>query len=112
MAAYNNVVKPAIHPEDVLEGLNMMVMGKAPHKALQKAKRDLRCRMRKQLDMNIHSWWAHVQRIVTRDLLNLPPVFENNTTIAADELVNILLYSILQSWVWEMDKFDLDPSLS
>ena len=111
-AAAAGAAEPDLHVEDVLAGLNMMVTAKAPHKALQKAKRDVRRRMRKPAEMTIRDWWAHIQRIVTRDLLNLPPDFEGNVSIQADELMDILLYSIPQSWVREMDKFDLDPFAS
>ena len=108
-AAYNGVPVPDYNGDDCVMGLNAMVLMKSPHQVLQKAKRDVRRKMRKPSHMTVRVWWAHIQRIVNQDIKNLPPDYENNVTINDDELVDVLLYSIPQSWSREMDKFGIDP---
>ena len=81
----------------------------APHKALEKVKRYLRRECRKPHDLSIREWFVAFQATNTQELKHLPPLFDRTQCLSDDEAIDIVLYSIPNSWENEMARQGFDP---
>jgi len=80
-----------------------------PKKILQRAKRYMRREARKPIDMSVKSYMMHLQRINNEELPMLPPKFDTSQCLAADEMIDVLLFGTPKSWQREMDRQGFDP---
>jgi hypothetical protein len=95
----------------VEQALNHMVTSLLPNKILQRVKRYLRREARKPADMNVKTYYMHVNRINSEEIPECPPNFNQSQCLADDEIVDILLYGTPKSWQRDMDKQGFDPLL-
>ncbi len=58
--------------------------------------------------MTIRTFYQHLNRINGTELLFLPP-FNNNQRLGNDEIIDILLHAVPNSWEREMDLQGFDP---
>jgi hypothetical protein len=80
-----------------------------PHKALQWVERYLRCHCCKPVDMTVREYFNNLQRINTEKIPFLPPFGGDHQCLRDDEIVEIIVYGIPNSWKHEMTKQDFDP---
>ena len=109
LTAYNGVAKPDKNDDDVQSGIDAMVIYMCPYKALPRIRRWLRRSCRKSVGMTIREFYTHLMRINSDELPNLPPGFNANQSLASDEIVDIVLYAIPNSWKKELDRQGKDP---
>ena len=109
-AARNAVNQPEITGDIVDEALKEVVTMICPYKAYQRVKRWIRRRVRKATDMSIRDFYNHLLRINNQEIPAMPPNFSHDQSLPEDEIIDILLYAIPNSWKKEMDKqgFDID----
>ena len=108
-AARDNVPYPALELVDIEYAIRAVVVYMCPYKTLPRVKRWMRRKCRKSQDMTIRKFYNHFSRINDEELPNLPPDFSQDQSLSADELLDILLYAIPNSWKKEMDKQGVDP---
>ena len=108
-AARDNVAQPALELVDIVFAIQAVVTYMCPYKALPRVKRWMRRRCRKGADMPIRAFYNHFSRINDEELPNMPPNFTEDQSLTSDEVVDILLYAIPNSWKKEMDKQGYDP---
>ena len=80
-----------------------------PHKALQRVKRYLRRHCRKPVDMSVREYFNALQRINTEEIPFLPPFGGAHQRLGDDEIIEIIVYGIPNSWKNEMTKQGFDP---
>jgi hypothetical protein len=100
--------KHYLTPDIVVQARRHVVEGLVPKKALATAKRQMRRHMRKGADMKIRAFYQHLMRINGTELPLLPP-FANDQSLGADEIIDILLHAVPNSWEREMDLQGFDP---
>ena len=93
----------------VEQALNHMMTTLLPNKILQRVKRYLRREARKPYDMDVKTYYMHIQRINGEEIPHLPPNFEKDQSLGKDEIVDILLFGTPKSWQKEMDRQGFDP---
>ncbi len=102
------VVEPADHDDFITAGLYAILTYIAPHKALAKQKRWMRCNCRKPANMSVREYTNNLRRINEREMCKLPP-FGANQILTGDELNDIVLHGVPRSWPREMEKQGFDP---
>ncbi len=107
--AYDEVDKPEKNDDDVQNGVDNVVIYMSPYKALPRIKRWLRRECRKPADMTIREFHTHISRVNNEEIPHLPPGFSEEQKLAADEMVDIILYAIPNSWKKELDRQGKDP---
>ena len=107
-AAWDGVAEPAFDNSDVVAGINALIEGACPYKALEKQKRFMRRKMRKPAGMTTRTYVNHIMHINIEELPLLPP-FNPGQNLAADEIVDIVTFGIPKSWMKKMDEHDFDP---
>ena len=91
--------------------LHAVLLDAFPYKVLQKQKRYMRRNMRKPSNMKVRTYAAHLTKINREELPELPPFQGNAQSMSQDEMVEIILNGIPNSWVKEMDKQNFDPEV-
>ena len=107
-AARNNVDQPRLTVAMVEAGLKKIIEDAAPYRVLSQVKRFLRRLCRKPADMKIKEFVNHFTRINQEELPRLPP-FQENQSLAMDEVLEIMQYAIPNSWNKEMRRQGFDP---
>jgi hypothetical protein len=69
----------------------------------------MRRKMRKPADMTTRAYVNHIHRINYEELPHLPPFEADGNRIADDELLDIVMFGIPNSWIKEMDRQNFDP---
>ena len=108
-AARDAVDEPDPTNEMVEEGMKAVIVQACPYKALARTKRWLRRKCRKPVDMSIRVFYMHLQRINTDEIPLLPPNFNSHQSIDDDEMVDVILYAIPNSWKKMIDIQGKDP---
>jgi hypothetical protein len=108
-AAYDAVAMPAIHLDDVTEGMRELMNYIVPFKGLQRQKRFMRRKCRKPADMTAREFFNHFVRMNTQELPQMPPDYDHRQRLAEDEVIDILLFAFPASWSAEMTKQGFDP---
>ncbi len=103
------VARPDINTDDVQYGINAVVDYVAPYRALNRLKRFMRRKMRKPADMKLREFYNHLLRINDEEIPNMPPNFNRDQSLQTDDLLDILLFAIPNSWVKELDRQGKDP---
>jgi hypothetical protein len=67
-----------------------------------------RRRMRKPCEMTTHTYVNHLTRINKTELPALPPLFSNKASFSIEELKEIVVHRIPNSWRCEKKKFDVN----
>jgi hypothetical protein len=106
-AARTATPAPALQADWVKNGLLAVIIAACPYKVLEKQKRFMRRKMRKPNGMTTRLWVSHLERINAQELPALPP-FGNGQNFRKDEMVEIILFGIPNSWKSEMDRLDFD----
>ena len=108
-AAYNNAARPDHSNAEIEAGMNHVIESMSPYKALARVKRWARRKCRKPADMTIRAFYGHLVRINTEEIPLMPPLFDNTQSITDDELTEIMLYAIPNSWKKHLDVQGKDP---
>ena len=103
-AAYEGVVNPAPNMLDHEAGARGVISYMTPHKALQRVKRYLRRHSRKPVDMSVREYFNAFQRINTEEIPFLPPFGGGHQRLGDDEVIEIIVYRIHNSWKNKMTK--------
>lgn len=107
-AAVEAVGLPDEGDADFIPGIRGIMNAVVPAKALEKIKRYLRRECRKPAEMSIRTWYTHFNMINKDELPELPPFLESNS-IQEDEMKDIFLHSIPNSWEKQMHIQGFDP---
>jgi hypothetical protein len=107
-AAMAAVAEPADHDDFVTAGLYAILTYIAPHKALAKQKRWMRCNCCKPTNMLVREYTNNLHQINKRELCKLP-LFDANQILTGDELTDIVLHGVSRLWPRKMEKQDFDP---
>ncbi len=106
--AYDGVAEPPDHDDFIANGVCAILTYVAPHKALAKQKRWMRCFCRKPANMSVREYTNSLLRINERELHWLPP-YAPDQLLTSDELVDIVLHGVPRAWTQEMEKQDFNP---
>ena len=107
--AMDAVQKPDINEDGVQKGIDAVVIYMCPYKALPRIKRWLRRKCRKEVGMTIREFYTHLQRVNSDELPQLPPDFSESQSLGSDEIIDIILFAIPNSWKKELDRQGKDP---
>jgi len=107
--AYANEPDPAADRTEHIAGVRGVISYMTPLKALQRVKRYLRRHCRKPVDMSVREYFNALQRINQEEIPHLPPFEGNAQRLAMDEIIEIIVYGIPNSWKHEMTKQGFDP---
>jgi hypothetical protein len=88
--------------------LHWVLQNLMPKNILQYVKRHVRRECRKPKDMKVRIYLQHLIRINTEEIPSLPP-FNEEQSLSADEIVDILLHGTPRSWQREMDRQGFAP---
>lgn len=94
--------------DEVNAGLQGMIRLLVPTGALSRVKRYMRRGCRKPSDMKIRTYVAHMNRLNTQDLPELPP-FETANSMGEEEIREIIQYAIPNSWNRKLREQSKDP---
>ena len=100
---------PQIEDGDIIAGLQAIIKHLSPFKVLAKQKRFMRRKMRKPADMKTRTYANHLLRINHSELPQLPPNFNTAQSLGEDEILDIVLHGVPNSWRKKMDEHDFDP---
>jgi hypothetical protein len=104
--AMAEVAEPVNHNDFVTAGLYAILMYIAPHKALAKQKRWMRCNCCKP--MLVREYTNNLRQINKQELCKLPP-FGANQILPGDKLTDIVLHGVPSSRPRKMEKQGFDP---
>ena len=104
IAARDAVNRPALNEDMVFQAINYMTTQLVPRKCLATIKRWLRRKCRKPADMSIRDYIGHLHRINQDEIPELPPNFNLQQSLADEELIDIVLWAIPNSWKRELDR--------
>ena len=108
-AAVAAVAEPALAGEHVVTGVLGVVNFMVPYKGLQRQKRYMRRKCRKPADMTARVFYNHFARMNDMELPRMPPNFNDQQKLGADEITDILLHAFPASWSGEMERQGFDP---
>jgi hypothetical protein len=102
------VPDPAITERAILGGLRQIVVEACPYKVMERQKAYMRRKMRKPREMTTRTYVNHLNRINETELPALPPLYSQDASFSSEELKEIVVHGIPNSWRREMNKFDVD----
>ena len=108
-AAWDAVNLPNLCTDDITYGINAVVQYMVPYKVLPRVKRWMRRKCRKQADMTIREFYNHFSRINEEEIPHLPPDFNHSQKLSDDEIIDIILFAIPNSWNRELDRQGKEP---
>ena len=94
--------------QGAIQGMMTQLM---PRRVLARIKRFLRRECRKPVGMKARQYLQHLLRANLEVIPNTPP-FAENQSLAADEIIDILLFGTPKSWQKEMERQGFDPMAS
>jgi hypothetical protein len=107
LAKVNAVLKPKVEQTDLTEGVQAAITSICPYKVLEKQRAFMRRNMRKPQGMKTRAYVNHLLRINEQEIVHLPP-FGPNQAFSTDELKEIIVWGLPNTWKTEMDKFDFN----
>jgi len=99
---------PALSEDMIWTAVRHVIASALPSKCLQKQKRCMRRFWRKPKDMNIRQCANNIQHINDVELPELPP-FVTDQGLSEDEIVDMIIFGVPNSWSKEMDKQGINP---
>ena len=104
------IAVPAINEIAIKVALNEMITDLVPTGSLERVKRYMRRGCRKPSNMKIRMFIAHLTRINNTELPLLPPHTQANS-LGDDEIIEIIMYAIPNSWNKKLREQGKDPVL-
>ena len=101
-------VEPAYTDECHANGLRILFTRIMPYKVLSRVKRELRRHSRKPKDMSVVEYFTAINRINDSEIVHLPP-FGTDQKLTPDEITEVLMYGLPNSWKNEMQRQGFDP---
>ena len=108
IAAVARVARPDVSTLDIDEGIHCVIDYAVPYKGLQRQKRYMRRKCRKPAEMSAREFFNHFTRINDQELPMMPPNFDRDQSLSADEVVDIMLHAFPSSWNAEMERQGFD----
>jgi hypothetical protein len=102
------VPQPDVEDSDLQAGGRAAMLAVSPYKVLEKQRTCMRRSMRKPQTMTTRAYVNHLIRINEQEIVHLPPFNGTSQAFSNDELKEIILYGLPNSWRKEMDKFDFN----
>ena len=106
--ASDAIALPAINMDMINEGIKGVIAFMMPCKALERIKRYLRHHCRKPADMKFRVFATHFLHVNYNELLRIPPA-KPGQCLSEDEILDIWMFAIPNSWNKQMTCLNYDP---